>query len=85
MKIQDLQINQFMLKNLSMGFCDRILCVWCAPILAGSILVAFIIFSFNPAFAAGPFLTIIDIKSPSLDDRDIMLGRDLDKNTELVG
>ena len=51
MKTQDLQINQFMLKNLSMGFCDRILCVWCAPILVGSILIAFIIFSFNPALS----------------------------------
>ena len=49
MKIQDLQINQFLLKNRSMSFCDRILCVWCAPILVGSILIAFIIFSFNPA------------------------------------
>ena len=51
MKTQDLQINQFMLKNLNMGFCDRILCVWCAPILVGSILIAFIIFSFNPALS----------------------------------
>jgi lipid A 3-O-deacylase len=51
MKTQDLQINQFMLKNLSMGFFDRILGVWCAPILVGSILVAFIIFSFNPALS----------------------------------
>ena len=51
MKTQDLQINQFMLKNRSMNFCDRILCVWCAPILVGSILVAFIIFSFNPVLS----------------------------------
>ena len=51
MKTQDLQINQFMLKNLSMGFCDRIFGVWCAPVLVGSILVAFIIFSFNPALS----------------------------------
>ena len=51
MKIQDLQINQFMVKNRSMGFCDRILWVWCAPILVGSILVAFIIFSFNPVLS----------------------------------
>tara|TARA_B100000131_G_C18093023_1_gene602915 strand:+ start:1064 stop:1678 length:615 start_codon:yes stop_codon:yes gene_type:complete len=51
MKTQDLQINQFMLKNRSMNFCDRILCVWCVPILVGSILVAFIIFSFNPVLS----------------------------------
>ena len=51
MKTQDLQINQFMPKKLSMGFCNRILCVCCAPILVGSILVAFIIFSFNPALS----------------------------------
>ena len=51
MKIQDLQINQFLLKNRSMSFCDRILCVWCAPILVGSILIAFIIFSFNTALS----------------------------------
>ena len=51
MEIQDLQINEFLLKHHIMGFYERISYVWCGPILVSALLFVFTLFSFNPALS----------------------------------
>ena len=51
MEIQDLQINEFLLKHHIMGFYERISYVWFGPILVSALLFVFTLFSFNPALS----------------------------------